>query len=219
MVTAQIASVERSEPDYRFDFCGGHVAVDFTNTSDVFRPRPGLEGSRGDQPEEHFKTFGDIVAWAEAAHVMNRQAAARLRAEAQKDPESARQAFRRALELREVLYRILAARARHRMPQPADLDGFNRFVREVYAEAALAPAPDGFTLETPAVNGLDRVLSIVVRAAVALLTAPDQDRLGICAEDTCAWLFLDATRSHTRRWCDMKACGNRNKVRRFRGAT
>jgi len=38
----------------------------------------------------------------------------------------------------------------------------------------------------------------------------------MCADDSCAWLFLDATRSGTRRWCDMKGCGNRNKVRRFR---
>jgi predicted RNA-binding Zn ribbon-like protein len=28
---------------------------------------------------------------------------------------------------------------------------------------------------------------------------------------------MDTTRNRTRRWCDMKACGNRNKVRRFRG--
>jgi predicted RNA-binding Zn ribbon-like protein len=40
----------------------------------------------------------------------------------------------------------------------------------------------------------------------------------LCADASCAWLFLDTTRNRTRRWCDMKECGNRNKVRRFREA-
>jgi len=42
-------------------------------------------------------------------------------------------------------------------------------------------------------------------------------KVGMCADPTCRWLFYDTTRSGTRRWCDMKSCGNRNKVRRFRG--
>jgi predicted RNA-binding Zn ribbon-like protein len=37
-----------------------------------------------------------------------------------------------------------------------------------------------------------------------------------CESDTCAWLFLDRTRNHSRRWCDMGDCGNRAKARRFR---
>jgi predicted RNA-binding Zn ribbon-like protein len=36
-----------------------------------------------------------------------------------------------------------------------------------------------------------------------------------CGADTCRWLFLDTSRNHTRRWCDMKVCGNRMKARRF----
>ena len=40
--------------------------------------------------------------------------------------------------------------------------------------------------------------------------------IGACADDTCGWLFLDTTRNRTRRWCVMKECGNRSKVRRFR---
>ena len=37
-----------------------------------------------------------------------------------------------------------------------------------------------------------------------------------CDGDTCGWLFLDTTRNHSRRWCDMRGCGNRAKVRRHR---
>jgi len=56
----------------------------------------------------------------------------------------------------------------------------------------------------------------VTRAAVDLLTTDELAKVGRCADEECAWLFLDTTRSRSRRWCDMRICGNRNKVRRFR---
>jgi predicted RNA-binding Zn ribbon-like protein len=202
------ASTERSEPDYVFDFCGGHLAVDFTNTV----------GNRGDAEasEEHFLTYGDVVAWAEAAGVLGKTAAARLRGRAARHPDAARPEFRRALDARESVYRVLAACARHTTPAAADLAALNRHVGRTFAGASLAPAGDAFALESRGGEGLDAVLRPVVRAAVDLLTSGGARRLGICADEGCAWLFLDTTRSGTRRWCDMRQCGNRNKVRRFR---
>ena len=55
-MTVTAESPARSDPDYVFDFCGGQLAIDFTNTV----------GSRGGEPEEHLQTFGDLLAWAEA---------------------------------------------------------------------------------------------------------------------------------------------------------
>jgi predicted RNA-binding Zn ribbon-like protein len=40
-------------------------------------------------------------------------------------------------------------------------------------------------------------------------------RVRTCGVDTCRWLFLDTSKNHTRRWCNMKVCGNRVKARRF----
>ena len=37
----------------------------------------------------------------------------------------------------------------------------------------------------------------------------------ICGADDCLWIFLDTSKNRTRRWCDMKQCGNRMKARRF----
>jgi len=95
----------------------------------------------------------------------------------------------------------------------------NRYVTETFGAAHLAAAGGRLTLATPPldkVEGLDAMLVPIVRAAVDLLTSDAMSRVGRCADETCAWLFLDTTRSGTRRWCDMKSCGNRNKVRRFR---
>jgi predicted RNA-binding Zn ribbon-like protein len=37
-----------------------------------------------------------------------------------------------------------------------------------------------------------------------------------CANDLCRFLFIDTSRSGSRRWCDMSVCGNRAKGRRAR---
>jgi predicted RNA-binding Zn ribbon-like protein len=44
----------------------------------------------------------------------------------------------------------------------------------------------------------------------------DADRLRVCADDTCGWLFVDRSPAGRRRWCDMRTCGNRAKVARHR---
>jgi predicted RNA-binding Zn ribbon-like protein len=41
------------------------------------------------------------------------------------------------------------------------------------------------------------------------------DRLKRCAEHTCGWVFWDASKNHSRRWCSMRVCGNRTKSRRY----
>src|SRR5712691_2763322 len=99
MVTA--GSTLRSEPEYPFDFCGGQLAIDFTNTV----------GSRGGAPEEHLRTFGDLVAWAEARGILAPAAATRLRREAAHRPAAARAALAGALVLREALYHVIEAAA------------------------------------------------------------------------------------------------------------
>lgn len=207
MVTAQPGSTERSDPAYRFDFCGGHLAADFVNTV----------GTRAQaaQRQEHLVTYGDLVAWAEARAVLSRDDVAGLRAWARQHPAAARGDLGRALELREALYNVLAAIARGRRPRPEDLDAVNRFVNRSVG-TTLAMEHNRLVLRPPPATATDLILQPVVRAAVELLTSVDAERLGICADESCGWVFMDRTRSRTRRWCDMKVCGNRAKVRRFR---
>ena len=61
---------------------------------------------------------------------------------------------------------------------------------------------------------LYRVLWPVVRSAAELLTSEDLRCVRKCAASDCGWIFLDTSRNRRRRWCDMRACGNRAKVRR-----
>jgi hypothetical protein len=45
-----------------------------------------------------------------------------------------------------------------------------------------------------------------------------RDRLALCANPVCRLVFLDGSKSGTRRWCDDAGCGNRDRVRRHRHA-
>jgi predicted RNA-binding Zn ribbon-like protein len=48
------------------------------------------------------------------------------------------------------------------------------------------------------------------------LTQGDAERLRICANDECRWVFFDTSAGGRRKWCDMSTCGNRAKVARHR---
>src|SRR6266850_1944513 len=54
------------------------------------------------------------------------------------------------------------------------------------------------------------------RAYERLIQQENRSLLRECADDTCAWLFVDRTKNHSRRWCDMNTCGTRNKMREYR---
>ena len=43
-----------------------------------------------------------------------------------------------------------------------------------------------------------------------------RDRLAICGNPVCRLVFIDESRSGTRRWCDDAGCGNRDRVKRHR---
>ncbi|HEY0767049.1 MAG TPA: CGNR zinc finger domain-containing protein, partial [Steroidobacteraceae bacterium] len=56
---------------------------------------------------------------------------------------------------------------------------------------------------------------ILSQAASDLMLSDEVHRVRACGVETCRWLFLDTSKNHTRRWCNMKVCGNRVKARRF----
>src|SRR5712691_10411279 len=116
------------DPGYTWDFCGGQVAIDFTNTI----------GSRGGAPEEHFNSYGDVLSWAETRAVIGGVEAQRLRAEAERRPRDAREALAAIRALRGSLYRVRAASAEGRRAPPADLARLNAHVETAFAHAHLA---------------------------------------------------------------------------------
>jgi predicted RNA-binding Zn ribbon-like protein len=193
----------------RFDLSGGRPCLDLPNT---------VSNRGSGAPVDHLAAYEDVVAWAEQGTLVSPALARELKKYAAGDPAAARRALAKAVALREALFRIFVAIAAGRRPPAGDLALLNAEVPPAFAHARVVRADGGrYTLATGAAGAdLPSILAPVVKSAVDLLTSADVDRVRSCAADTCEWLFLDTTKNRTRRWCDMKVCGNRAKVRRFR---
>ena len=85
-----------------------------------------------------------------------------------------------------------------------------------YANGRLVPHQGALQWVASADDDLDRVLWEIGRAAGRLVVSPRLARVRACAASDCGWWFVDDTKNRSRRWCDMKLCGNREKLRRFR---
>jgi predicted RNA-binding Zn ribbon-like protein len=67
--------------------------------------------------------------------------------------------------------------------------------------------------------GQTPLLTVLSAALASIHDAAGTDawrRVKACANADCRWLFYDRSRSRTRRWCAMKACGNIVKARAYR---
>jgi predicted RNA-binding Zn ribbon-like protein len=62
----------------------------------------------------------------------------------------------------------------------------------------------------------DEVVGAVLAAASRLAVLGEWDRIKICPATDCRWAFFDRSRNHSRTWCSMRVCGNREKARAWR---
>jgi predicted RNA-binding Zn ribbon-like protein len=185
---------------------GGRACLDFANT---------VGGNRHIYQREYLNSYTDLVAWSRLAGLVTESEAQHLMAKAIRRPAEADYVFERAILLREAIYRIFSVVAAGGSPEAADLAILNSALTEALARLQITSAEDGFTWtwhKEP--KALDPMLWPVVRSAGELLTSEDLYRVRECAGDTCSWLFIDTSRNHSRRWCDMKDCGNRAKAKR-----
>lgn len=115
--------------------------------------------------------------------------------------------LRQALRLRAAITAIARALAGDSAPSPVDIDTVNEFADG----ADIAPLLAGGQ-GAPRAATVGRALSSIARDAVATFSA-GPGRVRHCAAGNCALIFLDTSRPHSRRWCSMRRCGNRTKVR------
>ena len=188
-----------------FEFTGNHLCLDFTNTVQ----------DRSTSPRELLNSYNDLVLWSQEAQILTEGEAWQLREEAKRRRKEAGVVLQRAIDLREALYRIFLAVARGSSPEKSELSTLNTEFSEAMRRACIVPGKDSFTLDwTDKEKALDRMLWTIARSAADLLTSEGLDDVRVCAADDCRWLFLDTSKNHSRRWCDMKSCRNRAKARK-----
>ncbi len=198
------------ETEWTFELLGGRLCLDFANT---------VSGSRETDARDRLRDYAGLLSWGRQAGAISEAQARRLLAEARRRPADAERAFREAIALREALYQVFLAFAQDREPGKAGLEAVNAALGRALAHRRIRRGEGCCALGWEEVPGaLDAVLwPVAASAAELLVSGDDLARVRVCGlheTGECGWLFVDETKSHTRRWCSMKDCGNRAKARR-----
>ena len=184
------------------------MCLDFCNSGEDARKPSGADW---------ITSFADLVDWLEAADAVTGSQAARLREAGAASPRAAAQVWSRAIKFREALFRVLNAKAGGGKVAREDLSDIEAEHARAVSFARLSWAGETYRWSLdPSAAALDAAMQPLVESAVNLLTSAKLERLRRCGNSTCYWLFVDETRNHSRRWCEMASCGNVLKVRRHR---
>jgi predicted RNA-binding Zn ribbon-like protein len=184
---------------------GGALCLDFANT---------VVGHGAIPMHEYLMDYGNLVLWSQHTHLMTPPEAKSLIREAPRHPSKSLAAFKKALILRELIYRIFSAVAQNTHPKQTDLNQLNTARLESLQHSFIVQTKQRFSLEYTDPMALDRMLWPIATSATQLLTSNKLKHVKQCAGEGCDWLFLDTSRNHLRRWCTMDECGNRAKMRR-----
>ncbi len=198
-----------------FQLVAGHPALDLINTVD----------NRISTPHENLRSYDGLLRFTHQSGLLTERQARKLKRLATHpeppDPETPPQphpadVLAQAIELREAIATLAFAWLDNSQPDPQTLALLESHFKQAALHRRLKV--EGAQLLW-SWKGLSRHLAsplwLLAQSANDLLTSGDILRLRLCADDTCRWLFLDTSKNHTRRWCDMKTCGNRSKARRF----
>jgi predicted RNA-binding Zn ribbon-like protein len=131
-------------------------------------------------------------------------------------PDKAQRALQSAIELREAMYQVFWAIVQRKPVPRLQLSILNGFVQESGRHMNLVPAVGHLEWKFESgTTDFDAPLWPLARSAAELLASDQLQFVRACASKTCEWLFLDTSKSHRRRWCDMTKCGNRAKAKSF----
>jgi predicted RNA-binding Zn ribbon-like protein len=179
---------------------------DFLNTNDL----------ENGFPLERLPTLDSALEWFVERGVIHHEGAERCRDEAIEEPSAAADELAHIHGVRDALREVADSIAEQRAPSAAALDTVNQALhaRQVIE---LIPAPDGVNVDHRHVGDpIDDALARLADPLVRELTAGHPDRIRICDNDTCRWVFYDTSRTGRRRWCSMATCGNQAKAARHR---
>ncbi|HLK21867.1 MAG TPA: ABATE domain-containing protein [Bryobacteraceae bacterium] len=184
-----------------FELVAGHVALDFVNTLD----NRFLDWG----PGELLGTYDDLLRFVVQSGLLTARQTKTLKGDRE-------DALAQAKELREALARVAYQQVDGERLSAKPVETLEKYFREAAKHRHLTA--EGLRTVWRW-RGIEKNAAapvwLLAQAAEDFLVSGDGARLRCCASDSCRWLFLDTSKNHTRRWCDMKVCGNRMKARRF----
>ena len=190
----------------RFEFIAGALCLDFANT---------IHNFRAEDKEEDLRDISDLLQWANEAGLLIRSDHGRLTAHYKRNPREAKAALAKGTALRDLLLSTFAGIANGSSISSQRLSELNSALAQVPGLLRVHKKSGRVEKEwTSTAEGLSQVFFAVLASAAELLASDRLGRIRECSSADCTWLFVDESRNRSRRWCEMRACGNRIKARR-----
>jgi predicted RNA-binding Zn ribbon-like protein len=180
---------------------------DFINTYELQDVGPAID---------RLETLPAALAWFVDRGVIHLEGADRISGMYESRPAIGERDFGKIRSVRRALRELADAVVEERVPDSAALATVNRALHARQVIELVASA-DGWSIDHRHVGDpIDDALARVADPMVRELADGHPNRIRVCANDRCQWVFYDASRSGRRRWCDMTTCGNRAKAARHR---
>jgi predicted RNA-binding Zn ribbon-like protein len=192
-----------------FQLIGENPALDLVNTLDW--------RFRANGSEELLASYGDVVDFVEQSQLIDAKRGRHLRNGAH--AFAANRTLEQVRALREALADLLYSGLDEHDVSSASVRTLEKFLHEARAQTRLTR--HGTRLQWDwdgAESKAEFPLWVLTRAASRLMLSENVEKVRACGNPDCRWLFLDTSKNHTRRWCDMKICGNRMKARRYKAS-
>lgn len=172
-----------------FAFISGNLALDFVGTMGRWRT----------EQVDLLAEPADLTRWLAEAAVLDDAPRA--------EPDD----LVAARQLRGAIYRLALAATGKAVPEAADR-------RVVNTAAAVPPVRLRLTEDGAASRSgdVDAALATLARSAIELVSGAERELIRECEAGECTRLYVDHSARRSRRWCDMRSCGNRVKAQNFR---
>lgn len=182
------------------------LCLDFTDS---------VDWRTSNHAEERLVSYAKLLEWSKKHDILDAKQESEL-SRGTSSEESGR-VLADARRLRESVYRIFSAIAHDRRADPKNLGVLNEYLARGLAHFRVAEDEEAYGWDWSSKTLPDMMLYPIASSAASLLTSDDLGRVRECAneEEGCGSLFLDSSKSQTRRWCSMDSCGNRMKVRTY----
>jgi predicted RNA-binding Zn ribbon-like protein len=200
-----------------FQPSAGHPLLDLVNTLEGrFREyQPSLGDLLQAGPRDHLTNYEDILLFIEQAGLLTSKQTRQLQRAT--SGNAGGRVLAASIELREAAAEIFYSGLGGRQPSIVQLRTLARFFKGALGPQELIWKESRLDWDWPELEAWPELpLWLLSLSAASLMISDQMQHVRACENPDCRLLFLDTSKNHTRRWCDMRLCGNRMKARRFK---
>jgi predicted RNA-binding Zn ribbon-like protein len=187
---------------------GGAACLDFVNSA---------LNTEKEEIVERLNTYDDLLILSSRLFLIDNQNIKLLREKAKNNPGEANEILSVARQVRLRLDEVFRTMAHGQLDkiEPMKLEKLNQDFAETLNNRKLVVTSGQLQMRWLTNENIDLKLPLwtFILSAYELLLHEEKQYIRQCA--ACRWLFLDTSKSHRRKWCDMQTCGSSEKSRRY----